>query len=114
MIEHLEFILKSERRESFREALQWAIKDIDKRNDNDSQAEWFKVYGFTHFGPEVRNDCNSRCWNASVCTVCGEYKKLLRNDYAPHRDSCTSDCPGYMKDPKPPHLWPDERPHPVG
>lgn len=56
--------------------------------------------------------CSPRCWMSVDCVHCGKRKKPIGRDAPPETvpGLCTEFCPGYLKDPQPPHLWPTEPP----
>ena len=48
------------------------------------------------------------------CTVCGRLKKPWGRSAPFGASLCDHECEGYMKDPKPGTLWPDEQPNAAG
>lgn len=55
-------------------------------------------------------DCTENCESMPECDMCGLRKKPIGRDAptAVANSYCGYDCPGYMKDPTPGHLWPGE------
>lgn len=62
------------------------------------------------YDPMSRRDCTEACRASVTCSVCGLRKKPIGRS-APMEMAnslCDDDCDGYRRDPKPPHLWPNE------
>lgn len=55
----------------------------------------------------ITDQCTEDCERQPTCTICGRRKKPWGRDSRTN-DGCTSECEGYMRDPKPGHLWPGE------
>lgn len=53
--------------------------------------------------------CSERCESKVACVVCGHRKAPIgRSVPLDGPIWCDGECPGYRKDPYPPHLWPGE------
>jgi hypothetical protein len=56
--------------------------------------------------------CSPECWTQVECRDCRR-RKAPRGRSVPLAAAggyCTDGCPGYMQDPKPPHLWSEDDP----
>lgn len=53
---------------------------------------------------------NETCWRQVDCIVCGKRKKPIGRDAptAMANSLCDHECPGYYRDPQPPHYWSKE------
>lgn len=59
----------------------------------------------------MSKDCTEICWRPVKCTECRR-TKAPRGRSVPAEAAtgyCSYDCEGYEKEPKPGHLWPEEK-----
>lgn len=60
--------------------------------------------------PDHYRYCTLACEAVVHCKACGLRKKPRGRDapLAMANSLCDQDCPGYVENPQPPHLWPGE------
>lgn len=71
----------------------------------DHARERMATTGMDGYTLAVLMQCEPKCWQDVRCTTCGREKHRNGRAEADGAYLCEHGCPGYLDDPKPPHLF---------
>ena len=89
-----------------------AVAKISNGEVDDSES-LLDTYELVEMIPEkIENPHTDACYRMPQCGVCERPKAPFGRDPGVMMTGslCGHECPGYLQDPKPGHLWPDEKP----